>query len=169
MMTPFVTAKLGGKFVTVDASGLLVSTLQVVLVPVLVGAFLNQFFQPIVKVVSPMMPAFAVTSVAILCGNAIAQSSSAILVCGEVILATFLLHASGFFFGYVFSRFIGLDFSSSRTISTHVGMKNSILGVVLAMKHFGDPLAAVPAAVSTVSQSIIGSILARIWRNSHHV
>lgn len=28
-MTPFVTAKLAGKFVTVDASGLLVSTLQV--------------------------------------------------------------------------------------------------------------------------------------------
>jgi len=37
------------------------------------------------------------------------------------------------------------------------------------MKHFGDPLAAVPAAVSTVCQSIIGSILARIWRNSDHV
>ncbi|WVY99733.1 hypothetical protein V8G54_025803 [Vigna mungo] len=137
MMTPFVTAKLGGKFVTVDASGLL-------------------FFQPIVKFVSPMMPPFAVTSVAILCGNAIAQSSSAILVCGaEVILATFVLHASGFLFGYVFSRLIGLDLSSSRTISTQVGMKNSILGVVLAMKHFEDPMAAVPAAVSTVCQSII--------------
>jgi len=29
MMTPFVTAKLAGKFVTVDAYGLLISTLQV--------------------------------------------------------------------------------------------------------------------------------------------
>jgi len=97
---------------------------QVVLVPVLAGACLNQFFQPIVKVVSPMMPPIAVTTVAILCGKTIAQSSSAILVCGgEVILATFVLHASGFFFGYVFARLIGLDLSSSRTISTQVGMK----------------------------------------------
>ncbi|XP_014492335.1 probable sodium/metabolite cotransporter BASS1, chloroplastic [Vigna radiata var. radiata] len=120
-MTPFMTAKLGGKFVTVDASRLFVSTLQVILVPVLAGAFLNQFFQPVVKFVSPIMPPFAVTSVAILCGNAIAQSSSAILVCGgEVILAIFVLHASGFFFDYVFSTLIGLDLSSSRTISTQL-------------------------------------------------
>jgi len=37
------------------------------------------------------------------------------------------------------------------------------------MKHFGDPQAAVPGAVSTVCQSIIGSMHAQIWRNSDHV
>ncbi|KAG4386152.1 hypothetical protein GLYMA_12G234600v4 [Glycine max] len=167
IMTPFLTATLAGKYVAVDASGLLISTLQVVLFPVLAGAFLNQFFKPFVKLVSPLMPPIAVTTVAILCGNSIAQSSSAILVCGgQVILATFLLHASGFFFGYIFGRLLGLDVSSSRTISTQVGMKNSVLGIVLATKHFGDPLTAVPGAVSIVFQSIIGSILAGIWRDS---
>ncbi|RDX58529.1 putative sodium/metabolite cotransporter BASS1, chloroplastic, partial [Mucuna pruriens] len=167
IMTPFLTTKLAGKYVAVDAYGLLISTLQVVLFPVLAGAFLNQFFQPIVKFVSPLMPPIAVTTVAILCGNAIAQSSLAILVSGgQVILATFILHASGFFFGYVFARMLGLDVSSLRTISTQVGMKNSILGIVLAMKHFGDPQTAVPGALSTVCQSIIGSILAGIWKRS---
>nr|KYP57153.1 putative sodium-dependent transporter yocS [Cajanus cajan] len=167
IMAPFLTAKLAGKYVAVDASGLLISTLQVVLFPVLAGAFLNQFFQPMVKFVSPLMPPIAVTTVAILSGNAIAQCSSAILVSGgKVILATFLLHASGFFFGYVFARMLGLDVSSARTISIQVGMKNSVLGIVLATKHFGDPLTAVPGAVSIVFQSIIGSILAGIWRYS---
>lgn len=170
IMTPLLTAKLAGKYVAVDASALLISTLQVVIFPVLAGAFLNQFFQPVVKFVSPLLPLLAVTTVAILCGNAIAQSSSAILVSGgQVILATFLLHASGFFFGYVFARIIGLDETSSRTISAEVGMQNSVLGIVLATKHFGDPLTAVPGAISSVCQSIIGSILAGIWRRSENV
>lgn len=95
-----------------------------VLLPVLAGAFLNQYFKGLVKIVSPLMPPIAVATVAVLCGNAIAQSSSAILMSGQqVVLATVLLHASGFFFGYVLSRMLGVDVSSSRTISIEVGMQ----------------------------------------------
>ncbi|XP_054811735.1 probable sodium/metabolite cotransporter BASS1, chloroplastic isoform X2 [Prosopis cineraria] len=167
VMTPFLTAKLAGKYVAVNAADLLVSTLQVVLLPVLAGAFLNQFFQPFVKFFNPLMPPVAVATVAILCGNAIAQSSSAILMSGgQVILASCLLHASGFFFGYILARMLGIDVSSSRTISIEVGMQNSVLGLVLATKHFGDPLTTVPCAVSSVAHSIFGSALAGIWRRS---
>lgn len=167
VMTPFLTEKLAGQFVAVDAAGLFMSTLQVVLLPVLAGAFLNQYFKGLVKIVSPLMPPIAVATVAVLCGNAIAQSSSAILMSGQqVVLATVLLHASGFFFGYVLSRMLGVDVSSSRTISIEVGMQNSVLGVVLATQHFGNPLTAVPCAVSSVCHSIFGSALAGIWRRS---
>ncbi|BBH01617.1 Sodium Bile acid symporter family [Prunus dulcis] len=167
IMTPFLTAKLAGQYVAVDAAGLLFSTLQVVLLPVLAGAFLNQYFQGLVKFVSPLMPPIAVGTVAVLCGNAIAQSSSAILMSGkQVVLAAALLHASGFFFGYILSRILGIDVSSSRTISIEVGMQNSVLGVVLASQHFGNPLTAVPCAVSSVCHSILGSALAGIWRQS---
>ncbi|CAA2979508.1 probable sodium metabolite cotransporter BASS1, chloroplastic [Olea europaea subsp. europaea] len=167
VMTPFLTAKLAGQYVAVDAAGLFMSTLQVVLLPVLAGAFLNQYFQSFVKIVSPLMPPIAVSTVAVLCGNAIAQSSSAILMSGrQVVLAVALLHASGFFFGYVLSRMLRIDVSSSRTISIEVGMQNSVLGVVLATQHFGNPLTAVPCAVSSVCHSIFGSALAGIWRRS---
>lgn len=167
VMTPFLTEKLAGQFVAVDAAGLFMSTLQVVLLPVLAGAFLNQYFKSLVKIVSPLMPPIAVATVAVLCGNAIAQSSSAILMSGQqVVLATVLLHASGFFFGYALSRMLGVDVSSSRTISIEVGMQNSVLGVVLATQHFGNPLTAAPCAVSSVCHSIFGSALAGIWRRS---
>lgn len=90
----------------------------------LAGAFLNQYFQSLVKFVSPLMPPIAVATVAVLCGKAIAQSASAILTSGgQVVLAAALLHASGFFFGYMLSRMLGLDVSSSRTISIEVGMQ----------------------------------------------
>jgi hypothetical protein len=41
----------------------------------------------------------------------------------QVVLAAFLLHACGFFFGYLLSRMLGLDVASSRTISIEVGMQ----------------------------------------------
>ena len=94
------------------------------LLPVLGGAFLNQYFQGLVRLISPLMPPIAVGTVAVLCGNAIAQSSSAILNSGmQVVLAASLLHASGFFFGYILARLLKIDVSSSRTISIEVGMQ----------------------------------------------
>ncbi|KAL6955201.1 putative sodium/metabolite cotransporter bass1, chloroplastic [Sarracenia purpurea var. burkii] len=108
----------------VDAAGLLIATLQAVLLPVLGGALLNHYFQSLVRFVSPLMPPIAAAPVAVLCGNAIAQSASAILTSGrQVVLAAGLLHASGFFFGYLLSRIMGIDASFSRTISIEVGMQ----------------------------------------------
>ena len=97
---------------------------QVVLLPVLGGAVLNQFFQPIVKLFNPLMPPIAVVTVAVLCGHAIAQSSSAILMSGrQVLLASCILHASGYLFGYILARMLGIGEVSSRTISIEVGMQ----------------------------------------------
>ncbi|KAL5972527.1 hypothetical protein ACLOJK_039331 [Asimina triloba] len=104
VMTLLLTAKFAGQFVAVDAAGLFLSTVQLV---------------------SPIMPLVAVATVALLCGSAIAQNAAAILVSGwQVVLACCALHGSGFFFGYVLSRMLGLDISSSRTISIEVGMQN---------------------------------------------
>ncbi|XP_066373510.1 probable sodium/metabolite cotransporter BASS1, chloroplastic isoform X1 [Miscanthus floridulus] len=165
-MTPLLTSKLAGQYVAVDPMGLFVSTSQVVLAPVLLGALLNQYCNGLVQLVSPLMPFIAVATVAVLCGNAIAQNASAILASGsQVVLSVGCLHASGFFFGYVLSRILGIDISSARTISIEVGMQNSVLGVVLATKHFGNPLTAVPCAVSSICHSVYGSILAGIWRS----
>ncbi|CAL4917600.1 unnamed protein product [Urochloa decumbens] len=165
-MTPLLTSKLAGQYVAVDPMGLFVSTSQVVLAPVLLGALLNQYCNGLVQLVSPLMPFIAVATVAVLCGNAIAQNASAILSSGvQVVLSVGCLHASGFFFGYVLSRVLGIDVASARTISIEVGMQNSVLGVVLASKHFGNPLTAVPCAVSSICHSVYGSILAGIWRS----
>ncbi|KAK7244085.1 hypothetical protein RIF29_38903 [Crotalaria pallida] len=167
VMTPFLTAQLAGKYVAVDGVGLLISTLQAVLLPVLVGSFLNQYFRPLVNFVSPILPSVAVLTSATLAGSAIAKSSSAIRMSGGLILlASSLLHISGFFFGYILARIIGLDVSSSRTISIEVGMQNATLGIVLATRHFGDPLTVVPIAVSGVIHTLFGSIIAGIWRHS---
>lgn len=105
---------------------MLIYLLQVVLAPVLLGALLNQYCNGLVYLVSPLMPFIAVATVAILCGNAIAQNASAILASGlQVVLSVGCLHGFGFFFGYVLTRILGIDISSARTISIEVGMQVS--------------------------------------------
>ncbi|KAL0928360.1 hypothetical protein M5K25_000237 [Dendrobium thyrsiflorum] len=155
IMTPFLTSKLAGQFVAVDPADLFISTVQIVLFPVLLGAILNQYWNNLVKFVSPVMPFIVVATVAILCGSAIAQSASAILSSGlQVVIAAIPLHGSGFFFSYVLSKLLGIGYISTRTVSIEVGMQ-----------HFGNPLTAVPCAVSSICQSIYGSVLAAIWRS----
>ncbi|MCO5553438.1 hypothetical protein L7F22_006959 [Adiantum nelumboides] len=165
VMTPFLTAKLAGQYVAVDATALFVSTLQVVLLPVLGGVAMAHYFPKFVSRISPIAPLVAIIAVAGLCASAIAQNSQAILSSGgQILLAVCCLHAAGFFFGYLLSRFLGFQDSIARTISIEVGMQNSVLGVVLANQHFSNPLSAVPCAVSSVCHSILGSFIAAMWR-----
>lgn len=43
-------------------------------------------------------------------------------------------------------------------------MQNSTLGAVLAGLHFADPAVAAPCALSSCIHSVIGSVLAGVWR-----
>ena len=45
-------------------------------------------------------------------------------------------------------------------------MQNSGLGVVLAGQNFTSPLVAVPSAISSLFHSLIGSVVAGVWRAS---
>ena len=76
-------------------------------------------------------------------------------------------HSGGFLPGYIVSRLLPCDELTNPTISVEVGMQNSGLGAALAKAHFANPsLAALPCAISAPFHSVIGSILAGIWRLS---
>ena len=81
-----------------------------------------------------------------------------------MLAAVVLLHSGGFALGYGLARVFGYAEIIRRTVSIEVGMQNSGLAVVLANRHFADPLTAVPGAISAVTHSILGSLLATIWR-----
>jgi BASS family bile acid:Na+ symporter len=72
---------------------------------------------------------------------------------------------NAFFLGYLFSRLLRCDELTSRTISVEVGMQNSGLGAALAKEQFAQmPLTALPCAISATFHSVIGSLLAGVWR-----
>jgi BASS family bile acid:Na+ symporter len=164
LMTPLLTEWLAGRFVPVDALGLLLSTVQVVLLPLILGIGLHHYAPKLVRVVLPVAPLVSVVMIALICASIIGQSAKAIIESGgRLVTAVFLLHLGGFGIGYLFAKAFRYDPIVCRTISIEVGMQNSGLGAVLAKQHFSI-IAAAPCAVSSVFHSVIGSFLAAIWR-----
>ena len=79
-------------------------------------------------------------------------------------LASVIHNAAGYFFGFWFSRFLGMDRQSSRTIAFEVGLQNGGMasGLAGAMGKLGT--VGLPAAVFSPWMNITGSLLANYWR-----
>jgi BASS family bile acid:Na+ symporter len=165
ILTPLLTELLAGTMVPVDGKGLFFSTVQVVLIPLVVGLALNRYFPRQVGKVLPVAPLVSVMFIVLICSSIIGGNAASIRGSGLRLLGSvFLVHSCGFLLGYWFCKLFGYDPIVCRTVSIEVGMQNSGLGVVLARKHFADPLTAVPCAISSVFHSVIGSVLAGVWR-----
>lgn len=166
LMTPLLTKWLAGTYVPVDAWALFLDTVKVVLVPVLAGLGLHHVFPRMVKTILPVAPLVAVITIALICASIVGQRAEDIKASAPQLLAAiFLLHVGGFALGYGFARLLGYEKLVRRTISIEVGMQNSGLAVVLAQRNFsGMAAAATPGAISAVFHSIIGSVIAAIWR-----
>jgi BASS family bile acid:Na+ symporter len=167
-VTPLLTQLLAGAMVPVDAWLLFKQTVQVVILPVILGVLLNRWAPRLVATVMPAAPLLSVMGVCFICAVVIAANAAAILEHGaQLLLAVALLHAGGFLIGYHFARMLGCQQRSARTVSIEVGMQNSGLAIVLAKQAFPLlPLAPVVGAISAVMHSLLGSVLAVTWRLS---
>ncbi|KAL2460537.1 putative sodium/metabolite cotransporter BASS1 [Abeliophyllum distichum] len=190
ILTPLLTKILAGTYVPVDAAKLSISTMQVVVAPILLGSYLQSAFPEAVKVATPFAPLLAVLAASLLAssvfsenivvylgssafGSSLSSDLSPLLrvkailssELGVVILSVLLLHFAGFFVGYLSAALVGFKEPQRRAVSVEVGMQNSSLGVVLASSHFTSPMVALPPAMSAVIMNIMGSSLGFIWRH----
>ena len=166
-MTPALTALLAGSRIDVNATGLLLSTVQVVILPVVIGIALNKYLTTITHKMLSVAPFVAVITIVLIVASIIGAGMEQFMTAGfRLLLAVFTLHVGGFSAGYVAGRFMFHKEITARTIAIEVGMQNSGLGVVLARQNFISPLVAIPCAISAVFHSLIGSLLAAFWRQS---
>jgi BASS family bile acid:Na+ symporter len=162
--TPLLTTWLVGSRVDVDAWGLLVSTAEVVLLPVVIGLVLRRYLPKVTEKILPFAPAAAVVMIVLIVAAILGVQKDAVLESGSRLLAAVVTaHAAGFFLGYVLGGLTGGFGNVARTISIEVGMQNSGLGAVLAQAHFANPLTAIPSALSAMTHCIIGSAAAAWW------
>lgn len=163
--TPILTSFLAGSRIEVPAFGLFLSTVQVILLPVIAGVLLNKYFPRFTEHIVPAAPPIAVLFITLIVASIIGAGKDFILHSGLTLIgAVFSLHACGFILGYALSRMIARDIIVARTISIEVGMQNSGLGVVLARNNFTNPAFAIPSAISSLFHSLIASVLAAWWR-----
>ena len=168
IMTPFLTLQLSGSYLEVPTAGLFYSTLKVVFLPVSLGVLLNQYVPKIVSKIIPFAPPFAVLLISLIVGSIVGQGKEVILDSGfSLLLALMSLHFLGFIIGFLISFILFKNWKIAKTISIEVGMQNSGLGVVLARENFSSPLVAIPAALSSLIHSLLGSFFVVLFKNKN--
>lgn len=173
LLTPLLTDWLGGVFIQIDRWSLLQQMVAIVLVPVVAGVALNTLLPSLTRRIAVVSPLLSVFAIVLIVGGIVGNSKDLIEAhFGRLLIAIFLLHATGFALGLLLPRLMGFATADARTISIEVGMQNSGLGASLASApsfaaQFTNPmqaaLAPVPSAISSVYHVVIGSILAGIW------
>jgi len=163
LMTPLMTLWLAGRWMQVPAEDLLLSILQIVLVPVILGVAIQRLFSQQVAASIHLLPLVSVAAIVLIVGAIIGQNSSLLLSMAPIVLAAVVLHNSlGLILGYSAATLMGMDSKRRRTVAIEVGMQNSGLAVALAATYF-SPIAALPGALFSVWHNISGPILASRW------
>lgn len=164
-MTPLICASVLGTVVPVDAVGIMISTLQVVAAPVILGMLANAAVPDVCKAVTPICPVVGVVATVILVGASVAKCSADILAAGWSLQFPLLtLHLIGGLVGYFLTKKLGYNEKTARTTAIETSMKSSAFGFLLASLHFSDFMVRVPCAVSVVWMAVVGSTMAVVWR-----
>lgn len=164
-MTPLLCKVMLGTVVPVDAVGIAMSCLQVVLLPIVLGMGINKYLPKVVNIMLPITPVVGVASTCLLVASAVAQCASAILAAGTSLqFPIILMHLIGGIAGYWIPRYLKFTEVQCRTIAIETAMKSSAFGFLLAKLHFSQFGARIPSAVSVVWMALVGAILGVVWR-----
>lgn len=162
-LTPLLTDTLASHYMEISATQMLLTTVQIVLIPIVVGILLNQYFPNKVRAAKDAAPLVSVIAIVLIVSCIIGLNQKQIQSAGaSLFIAVLLLHLGGFVLGYLLVKLLGYPEDYRRTVSIEVGMQNSGLGTKLATDI--SVTAAAPCAISAVYHCIIGSFLAAYWR-----
>ena len=164
VVTPALVLLLAGQAVDVSYVSMLMSIVQVVLVPIALGFVINAVASKVAQACSKVLPLVSVIAISLIIMAVVSANAAKLMTVGWLIIAVVMLHnVCGYALGYGVGRVLGLSKAQMRTLSIEVGMQNSGLATSLATMHFATmPLAAVPGAVFSVWHNISGAIYANI-------
>ena len=166
IMLPSMMYIYAGQWINVPVINLFLSTVKIILVPVILGLSFRMLMKDKIKYVLPVLPSVSAASIIFIVGVIVAANTDAIATVGLVVAIVSIIHnVFGFSIGYGVARFFGMDVTRARAVSIEIGMQNSGLAVALANTYFGA-LAALPGAIFSVWMNISGSALAWWWRRN---
>jgi BASS family bile acid:Na+ symporter len=164
LMIPLSMYVFAGQWIHVPALDLFISTVEIIILPVVLGAGLRLLLGKRIEYVLPVLPGVSSLSIIFIVGVIVAANAPSIAKVGPAVAVIVMLHnVTGLALGYSAARLSGMDVRKARAVSIEVGMQNSGLAVALANLHF-SPLAALPAAIFSVWHNISGSSIAWWWR-----
>ena len=160
IVTPILSWWLAGAWIDISLQAMMISIIQVVVVPIALGIIINKFFGDFVRKAIKLLPLISVIAIVLIVGGVVSVSAQKIMETGLLIMAVVILHNMlGYALGFAIAKALKMDMAKSKAILIEVGMQNSGLATSLAMMHFGA-IAAIPGAIFSVWHNISGSLAA---------
>lgn len=154
-----------GRYVHVPAQSLFMSTLEIVVLPIILGVLVHTFLGKRLKPVLDCLPIISQLAILSIIGAVVSANhanlftSATALVVPVVILHNLL----GYSLGYGFARLLHLRQPQQKALTFEVGMQDSSLGATLALNYF-TPAAAIASTIFSVWHNISGSVLSSWWK-----
>lgn len=163
IVTPALVWLFARQWVPVDAYGIFISTLQIVILPIVLGITLRKLAPKIVEKNQGILPLISILAITAVIAAVVALNKTNLQNAdANVFIAALLHNVIGLALGYGFASLFRLKIADRRTIAISVGMQNSGLGVALANAHF-TALTALPSAIFSVVHNLTGAGLAGYW------
>lgn len=167
IVTPAAMKLLAGQFVPVDAGEMMVSILQMILLPLVLGFVANRMVPKTMARLEHVLPVVAMLSICIIIAITIALARDGLAAAGWSLFAASACHnAIGYALGYGAARTMGMNRCDSRTVAIEVGIQNGGMATGLALSVLHSPSAALGAAVFGPWSAVTSSMLAAYWRKT---
>ncbi len=165
LLTPAITWLLAGTYVNVDALGMLMSILWVVILPIVAGLLAQRLLPRVTSEAKAFMPAFSSLVIALIVAIIVSHNAERLMDAGLLVIVVVALHNMlGLALGFCVGRVLRLTRPKCIALSVEVGMQNSGLASSLAVAHFAAmPMATVPGAVFSVWHNISGAVVASLY------
>ena len=162
IVTPLLVYLMAGSIVEVSFMSMFISIIKVIVIPVGLGIVTNTLLKSKIKKIDFIFPLISSMAIALIIAAIVGLNAEKIMTSGLLVFAVVIIHNFlGLLVGLGVGKLVGLNYDKKSTLSIEVGTQNSGLAVVLANTNFAlNPLAALPGAIFSVVQNLIGSIFA---------
>ncbi len=165
LATPYLMQLLAGQFVPIDTYGMMISILNMIILPIVLGLLFNHFLHGKIKWLDDIMPVVSMAGIAFIIAVITAAGRDSLLSIGLLLILAAIIHNGlGYLFGYWGCRMFGMDEKSCRTIAFEVGMQNGGMASGLAQEMGRLATVGLAPAIFGPWMNISGSTLANYWR-----
>jgi len=165
IMTPLAMTILAGQYVPVSFREMMVSIIEMIIVPVVAGLVVNRILHGRAPWMPRALPVVSMGAICFIIAIITSLSRDKLLQVGFALIAAVAVHNGvGYLLGYWGARLARLTETDCRTVAIEVGLQNAGMASGLAISVLKSAEAGLAPAIFGPWMNVSGSMLASWWR-----
>jgi BASS family bile acid:Na+ symporter len=165
-LTPLAMRMLAGTYIDIDATAMMWSIVQLIILPIAAGLVANHLLRRYAAWRDRLLPLVSMAAICLVLAIMTAAARDRLLTTALALLVVVVLHnTGGYLLGFWVSRAAGCSEVEARTISVEVGMQNAGMAAGLAVTVLHSAEAGLAATAFGTVMNVSGALLASYWRS----